>query len=184
MQFTKALTAPIVADIGTGCGALAISYAHERPDAVVYATDSTSAAVGCARSNAQALGTANVEILQGSLLDPLIERNLQVDVLIANLPWVAPAIVDVMDLSGQEGWRGPRGSVQGVGRDGLDLVRMVLRAAVPHVRTGGALMVGMDEWQKSVIAEEFQADYDVEMRALPFFLILHPRPGGESRPAP
>jgi release factor glutamine methyltransferase len=178
------MTAPLVADIGTGCGALAISYAHERPDAVVYATDSTPAAVECARSNAAALETNNVEVLQGFLLDPLIERNLQVDVLIANLPWVAPAIVDVMDLGGAEGWRGPRGSVQGMGRDGLDLIRVLLRTALPHLRPGGALMAGMDEWQKSLIAEEFKADYDVEMRALPFFLILHPRPGGVSRPAP
>jgi release factor glutamine methyltransferase len=184
IQHTQDIAAPVVADVGIGCGALAVVYALQRRDALVYGTDNEAAAVECARANAAALGATNVEVLYGSLLQPLIERSLQFDVLIANLPWIAPAIVEVMDLSAPEGWRGPRGSVQGMGRDGLDLHRSLIRDALVLIRPGGALIVGMDEWQKPIITEEFAADYDTELRALPFYLILHPRPGAGLQLAP
>ena len=69
-----------VADIGTGSGALAIAFARQRPAARVYATDVSDAALEIARQNA-VRNRAQVCFLEGDLAAPLIERGLQVDLL-------------------------------------------------------------------------------------------------------
>src|SRR5437867_4378812 len=61
---------PLVVDVGTGTGAVALSVKHQRPDATVFATDLSAEAVDLARSNASRLGLA-VTVLEGDLLDPL-----------------------------------------------------------------------------------------------------------------
>jgi release factor glutamine methyltransferase len=81
--------APVVADIGTGNGAIAIALAaHEPRLARVYATDISAEALTLASENAARLGVADrVTLLRGDLVAPLPGP---VDLLLANLPYVAP----------------------------------------------------------------------------------------------
>jgi len=79
---------PEVVDVGTGTGAVALAIKHERPDARVWATDVSEAAVTLARQNARRHGLA-VEIRQGDLVRPLpTELMGHVDLLISNPPYV------------------------------------------------------------------------------------------------
>ncbi|HMM00197.1 MAG TPA: peptide chain release factor N(5)-glutamine methyltransferase [Bacilli bacterium] len=77
----------VIADIGTGSGAIAISLAKSFPQAEVYATDISLPALELARENSLALN-ADVTFISGDLLDPLIERGIKVDILISNPPYI------------------------------------------------------------------------------------------------
>lgn len=74
-------------DVGTGSGAIAISLALEEPKLKVYATDISDLALTVARKNADNL-KANVEFLAGDMLQPLIEKNLKVDIFVSNPPYI------------------------------------------------------------------------------------------------
>lgn len=74
-------------DVGTGSGAIAISLALEEPKLKVYATDISDLALTVAKENANNL-KADVEFLAGDMLQPLIEKNLKVDVFVSNPPYI------------------------------------------------------------------------------------------------
>jgi release factor glutamine methyltransferase len=76
-----------VLDVGTGCGAVALALAQERPDLVVSASDISGDALALARENARRLGLA-VRFLRADLLDGVKD---EFDALLANLPYVAEA---------------------------------------------------------------------------------------------
>jgi HemK-like putative methylase len=175
LDLTREITQPVVVDVGTGCGALAVTYALHRPDAIVLGTDLSAAAVQCAQANARSLGAVHVQFRQGALLEPVRAAALRPHVIIANLPWVAPAIVDVFDLDREAGWRGPRNSVAGTGRDGLDLVRALLHEARSVLAPEACIIAGMDDWQVTIIMQEFAAHYEAQLPALPYFLTLRLR---------
>lgn len=82
---------PVVVDVGTGTGAIALAIKDERPDAEVFATDISPEAVELARRNAARLGL-DVRVFQGDLLSPLPEElRGWVDLVISNPPYVTPA---------------------------------------------------------------------------------------------
>lgn len=74
-------------DVGTGSGAIAISLALEETKLKVVATDISDDALEVARLNAKELG-ANVEFYQGDMLEPLIDRNIKVDIFVSNPPYI------------------------------------------------------------------------------------------------
>jgi len=82
--------APAVADVGTGCGCIAVTIALERPDARVIATDISEKALAVARRNAERHGVLErVDFRLGDLLSPLAGEPVQV--VVANLPYVSYA---------------------------------------------------------------------------------------------
>ena len=127
----RAITA---VDVGTGSGALAVTFAAKRPHAAVHATDISSAALAVARENA-ARHHARVTFYQGDLLEPLIERDLRCDLIMANLPYIPSGELPDLAVTRYE----PRLALDG-GADGLDLIRHLLRQ-VPQAANPGALIL-------------------------------------------
>ncbi|MEY8692484.1 peptide chain release factor N(5)-glutamine methyltransferase [Mammaliicoccus sciuri] len=78
----------VVCDIGTGTGAIAITLKKERPDLSVIATDISEEALSIAKTNASTL-EAPIEFLKGKSLEPLINENIKVDVLVSNPPYIS-----------------------------------------------------------------------------------------------
>jgi release factor glutamine methyltransferase len=85
---------PVVVDVGTGTGAIALAIKDERPGATVVATDRSSDAVELARANAERLGL-EIRVLEGSLLEPVPpELRGWVDLVVSNPPYVTPEELD------------------------------------------------------------------------------------------
>ncbi len=86
---------PLVADIGTGSGAIPITLAVQEPRLpYLYATDISAEALEVARINCQRHSVEQrVRLLHGDLLSPLPEP---VDVLTANLPYVGTGEMDML----------------------------------------------------------------------------------------
>ncbi|HEX2906287.1 MAG TPA: peptide chain release factor N(5)-glutamine methyltransferase [Phototrophicaceae bacterium] len=128
-------------DVGTGSGALAVTFAANVPAAHVVAVDVSPAALDIARRNAEQQGVS-VTFFQGDLLQPLLAANLRFDLLLANLPYIASDVVLGLDVSCYE----PHLALDG-GADGLDLVRQLL-AQAPRLANPGALLlleIGADQ---------------------------------------
>ena len=80
--------APVVVDLCTGSGAIALAVADERPGATVFATDISADAVSLTAANASRLGLA-VTVAQGDLFEPLAdELRGAVDLVVANPPYL------------------------------------------------------------------------------------------------
>ncbi|SIS72914.1 peptide chain release factor N(5)-glutamine methyltransferase [Virgibacillus pantothenticus] len=79
---------PTIVDIGTGSGIIAITLALELPNAIVYATDISEQALTVAKENA-AYHQAAVKFANGDFLEPMLQRNVQVDVIVSNPPYIA-----------------------------------------------------------------------------------------------
>ncbi|WP_010531568.1 peptide chain release factor N(5)-glutamine methyltransferase [Lentibacillus jeotgali] len=78
-----------IVDIGTGTGIIAVTLALALPEADVYATDISAETLHVAHRNAERWG-ANVTFLQGDYLKPLIDWDIQADIIVSNPPYIAP----------------------------------------------------------------------------------------------
>ena len=77
---------PVIADIGTGSGAIAITLA-KKLNTLVYASDISLKALEVAKENV-AINKANVTFFEGDMLKPYIENNVKLDVIVSNPPYI------------------------------------------------------------------------------------------------
>jgi release factor glutamine methyltransferase len=125
-----------VVDVGTGSGAIAIAVAEAAPRTVVWATDVSEDAVALARQNAERCGVAErVRVRHGHLLEPVPG---QVDVIVANLPYLAWRERSLHPELTAE----PEGAVFAMG-DGLGPYRCLLTAAASRLSPEGLIAVQM-----------------------------------------
>jgi len=124
-----------VADLGTGCGAVALALASERPRWQVVATDACADALAVARANAAALGLSRVEWRHGDWYQPLLDERF--DLLVSNPPYVAqddPALATA-SLRHEP----PRALTPGL--DALSCLRTLVRGAPRHLAPEGWLLL-------------------------------------------
>ena len=76
-----------VVDVGTGSGNIAIALCKEEANMTLTATDISEEALLTAKQNA-INNEANVNFLQGNMLDPLIEKGMKFDILVSNPPYI------------------------------------------------------------------------------------------------
>jgi release factor glutamine methyltransferase len=143
--------APLVVDLCSGSGALAVAVATELPGSRVVAVERETDALVWLRRNAA--GT-EVSVVEGDAADTelLAELRGSVDVVLANPPYVpAAAIVDV------EVRADPAAAVFG-GVDGLNLLPHVIARAAEWLRPGGLLAMEHEASQGEVVPELLRID--------------------------
>ena len=77
---------PVIIDIGTGSGAIAISLSKEL-NKHIYASDISPGALNVAKSNS-IKNKADVTFLEGDMLKPFIKHNIKVDIIVSNPPYI------------------------------------------------------------------------------------------------
>lgn len=133
---------PLIVDVGTGTGCVALSLAVERPQGRYVAIDVSSAALELAKANAARLNVGNVTFRLTSGCGEFAPGS--VDAIVANLPYIPSTVVPTLDprIRGHE----PLQALDG-GPDGLDVVRGVARDAVMVLRPGGGLFLEIGDDQ-------------------------------------
>jgi release factor glutamine methyltransferase len=160
----QGIQAPLVADIGTGCGCIALTIAAERTDARLIATDISAKALDLARRNAARLNLADrVEFRLGDLTAPL--EGSRVHALVANLPYVSSRARDTLPPEVRD-WE-PEIALF-AGEDGLSVIRGLVGEAPSVVLPGGfvAMEVGLGQAAQVVALWKTTArDWEVEVRS-------------------
>lgn len=136
---------PIVVDLGTGSGAIALSVATEVPSSLVWGTDVSEAAVRVARANLAGMGRAGtrVTLCLGSWFDALpSELAGAIDVLVSNPPYVSRGEAIPDDVRDHE----PHLALF-ADDDGFECVHTVVSNAPVWLRPGGVIVVEMGETQ-------------------------------------
>ena len=91
LELLKDVERPLIVDVGTGSGCIALSLAAERPDAEVHAIDISAPALAVARENARRLGLeGRVAFHHGDLLEPVAHLAGRIDLVVSNPPYVDP----------------------------------------------------------------------------------------------
>lgn len=135
IQTTDRRPAARILDLGTGCGALAITLQQELPDTALTATDTSSAALQVASHNAAVLG-ASVRCVESDWYAAL--RGERYDMIVANPPYVAPddPHLDQGDLRFE-----PRSALAGRGPAGTGDLEHIVLCAPAHLNPQGRILV-------------------------------------------
>jgi len=130
---------PLIIEIGTGSGCVAISLAKEIPSARVVATDISRRALRVAAANAARHGVSNVTFLRGRTFGPLRGQELdgRAEVIVSNPPYVAAG--EWPGLPEEVRAFEPRPALVS-GPTGFEVIRRLVRGARRYLRRGGRLV--------------------------------------------
>ncbi len=158
---------PVVVDLCTGAGAIAIALARELPDTSILATDISRRALRVARANTETHGVADrVTLLRGDLWQAVTGQGPAngADLVVSNPPYVPAQVLPTLMPEVQ--WE-PRQALDG-GPDGLRFHREIIAEAPLHLRPGGFLLLEIGADQAQAVSALVQArDTFEEPRVLP-----------------
>jgi release factor glutamine methyltransferase len=148
-----------VADVGTGCGTIAVALAaalrkrRVGGDVEILATDISPDALQLARENAVGHGVADrLRFVEADLLPPVV--SFPFDLLLANLPYIPSAEVDTLPIAASFE---PRVALDG-GSDGLDPIRRLVERLREVLAEGATtlLEIGADQGDavEAIVAEK------------------------------
>lgn len=142
LALSKLKVGDIVADIGTGSGAIALALAAERADIQVIATDISGEALAIAKQNALTHKLQSVTFRQTSWLNEFENRSL--NMVVSNPPYISQADPHL----NQGDLRFEPITALASGEDGLDAIRILIQDA-PRVLTSDGWLLLEHGYQQS-----------------------------------
>jgi len=148
---------PVVVDLCTGSGAIALAVAAEVPAARVHAVELDPLAHAWAQRNAEETAArlgAQVDLRLGDAATAFGDLDGAVDVVVSNPPYVPPgAVPQEREVAEHD----PEVALYGGGDDGLEVPRRVVAAAARLLRAGGLVVVEHAEVQEAGARRMFDA---------------------------
>ncbi len=136
VEFLRKREQPLVADLGAGTGAIALSVADEIPEARVVAVDISDDALLLAEQNARRLGLEGaVTLVSGDMLAALEGRG-PFDAILSNPPYIRSGDIETLQPEVRD--HEPRIALDG-GPDGMDILRRIIDGAHRYLVSGGLL---------------------------------------------
>lgn len=124
---------PVVVDLCTGSGAIALSLATEVPDAEVHAVELDESAVAWAARNLEGSG---VDLRQGDMADAFADLDGTVDVVVCNPPYIPLGAFESVEVEARD--HDPALALWS-GEDGLEAMRLLEAVAARLLRPGGVM---------------------------------------------
>jgi release factor glutamine methyltransferase len=145
-----------IADIGTGCGNIAISLSIELPRSTIFATDISSKAIELARQNARIHGVEErIIFLKGSLFEPFKNLSLKrsFDIICSNPPYIPEVKKEYLPKEVSE-FEPNRALFSG--RDGLNFIRKFIKSAPIYLREKGRVYIEIGEGMEEDVLSLFK----------------------------
>ncbi|MBZ5555126.1 MAG: peptide chain release factor N(5)-glutamine methyltransferase [Acidobacteriia bacterium] len=143
---------PVIADVGTGSGCIAVALAKEIPQSRIVAIDQSEEVLQVAARNAENHGVSSrIEFKRGDLLDPLeIEKYGGVlDFVVSNPPYVPSRDRESLQVEVKQ--FEPASALHAEGDDPMEIYRKLIRHSLPRLRAGGYLVAEIGAGQQKAI---------------------------------
>lgn len=144
----------LIADIGTGCGNIAISLSRELPETRIFATDISYKAIEIARENARIHGVEErIKFIRGNLFEPLKEFKKSFDIICSNPPYIPRR--DLKSLPKEVAMFEPKRALFS-GEDGLNFIRKFVRVAPIYLKERGRVYIEIGEGIENQVISLFK----------------------------
>ncbi len=150
-DFLKDKTAPVVFDLCSGSGCIAISVAKLFPKAKVYAVEKSADALSYLKKNVKLNKAKNVEIISGDIADRRLLQGIVPDLILSNPPYIKSDEIPTLQKEVQ---REPSMALDG-GADGLDFYKILAVDWLSRLPKGGVMAVECGEAQAEDISQFF-----------------------------
>ncbi len=168
IELVGAMERPVIIDMCTGSGAIAISLASVIQESLIWASDISDRALDCCRINVERSGLENrIRIVKGDLFAGIADKGLigNTDMVISNPPYIKSGEIPGLrvNVRGYE----PLEALDG-GLDGLSYYRRIAKGSMDFLKPGGILIfeVGYDQGQKvKNIMKENNFFYDISIES-------------------
>lgn len=139
---------PVILDLCTGSGAIAVSIAKYLPNAKVYASDISKKALEVAKINAENNDVSDkIKFVHSDLFRKL--EGLKFDIIVSNPPYIKTSVIKSLDLEVQ---KEPMLALDG-GKDGLEFYRKIVEDAYSHLKYESYLCFEIGYDQKEEVVE-------------------------------
>ena len=150
-NFLKDKKSPVVFDLCSGSGCIAVSVAKLLPKAKVYAVEKSADALSYLKKNVKLNKAKNVEIISGDIADRRLLQGIIPDLILSNPPYIKSEEIPTLQKEVQ---REPSMALDG-GADGLDFYKILASDWLSRLPKGGVMAVECGEAQAEDVSQLF-----------------------------